>query len=257
VKAFTGVFDVFAGSMIRALSNSDLGHELIIGPWGHYGGYQLPYGVRQHQHAPGGKAWGPVALAWFDRWLKGAPEQPAPGSSKVYYFMSGENQWTTTPAWPPAGGTRELFLNSEDSTEGGAALTFDRPADSRSRTYTYDPADPVQTVGGATIELTGGGLSLARFDDSMANDGVHDQRRIEGRDDILLYTSPVLETSTPVPCPNSAQRTTSPSHTRRCSTAAVHLHASRLTSYQSATPSRHTCGPTARPGSPSSGIAGQ
>ncbi|MEV6987293.1 CocE/NonD family hydrolase [Sphaerisporangium sp. NPDC051017] len=193
VKAFTGVFDVFAGSMIRALSNSDLGHELIIGPWGHYGGYQLPYGVRQHQHAPGGKAWQAVALAWFDRWLKGVPEQSAPGSSKVYYFMSGENQWTTTPAWPPAGATRELFLSSEDSTEGGAALTFDRPVGSGSRTYTYDPSDPVQTVGGVTIELTGAGLSLARFDKSMANDGVHDQRRIEGRDDILLYTSPALE----------------------------------------------------------------
>lgn len=193
VKAFTGVFDMYAAGMARALSNSDLGHELIIGPWGHYGGYQQPYGVRQHRHAPGGKAWGPVALAWFDRWMKGTPEQPTSGSSKVYYFMSGENQWTTSPAWPPAGATRELFLNSgEDSAEGGAALTFDPPADSGSRTYTYDPSDPVQTVGGMTIELSGG-LSLGRFDDSMAVDGVQDQRRIEGRDDLVLYTSSVLE----------------------------------------------------------------
>jgi putative CocE/NonD family hydrolase len=194
VKAIAGFYDPFAISMARALSNPDLGHELIIGPWTHSGAYGFTNGIRLHQDAPGGEAvWGPAALAWFDQWMKGDASPPQPGSSKVNYFLSGENRWIESPTWPPVAATREMFLTSAGdaaSAPGGGALVFERPSQSGDRHYSYDPVDPVPTIGGTMIEFAS---RLARYDAAMPADGVHDQRRLESRPDVLVYTSPVLD----------------------------------------------------------------
>jgi predicted acyl esterase len=57
-------------------------------------------------------------------------------------------------------------------------LSTARPTGSDSRSYKYDPTDPVATVGGAELG---------------ANIGPRDQRSIEARPDVLLFTSDVLE----------------------------------------------------------------
>src|SRR3546814_16557316 len=58
------------------------------------------------------------------------------------------------------------------------APTGDEPEDR----YRYDPANPVQTIGGG--DCCNGGLVTA---------GAFDQRQIESRHDVLVYTSEPLE----------------------------------------------------------------
>jgi hypothetical protein len=57
-------------------------------------------------------------------------------------------------------------------------LSTERTAENGSRSYRYDPAKPVPTIGGAELG---------------ANIGPRDQRSVESRPDVLLFTSDALE----------------------------------------------------------------
>ena len=103
----------------------------------------------------------------------------------VRYFLMGANQWRTADSWPPAEATtQEWFLHSgghANSVRGNGELTLDVPAaDERPDTFLYDPARPVPTGGG--------NLLMA----AIRQAGPFDQRDIEQRDDVLVYTSAPL-----------------------------------------------------------------
>ncbi|MDF3312205.1 CocE/NonD family hydrolase [Rhodococcus sp. T2V] len=197
IKAVAGLYAPFVGSMANVWSaNPDIGHELIIGPWGHFGTVGAPTGVRNYLEAPAGgrKAWWSAMIAWFDQWMKDEPSPEGSRRSKLYYFLPGENRWAASYTWPPSGSDLDLFLNgasssamSSDSRVG--ALDFELAAESSSHTYIYDPANPAPTVGGVVIDIG----QLARFDSTLTADGPHDQRRLETREDVLIYDSPVLD----------------------------------------------------------------
>jgi uncharacterized protein len=220
IKAIGGIHDMFLNSMAHVFSGAPAGvaHELIIGPWAHFGIYGLSYGIKSHRAAPGGAAiWTLKAIQWFDSWMKdggvsagpsfleqmavrgGAPSPTAAmerqvggGASdeqrtpKVWYFLSGENRWAVSPSWPPEGQKLDLFLSSE-----GDGVRFEPSAQSGVREFTYDPADPVPTIGGAVIDLSAS-FNMT-FDVSLTSDGVQDQRRIESRPDVLVYRSAELK----------------------------------------------------------------
>ncbi len=95
----------------------------------------------------------------------------------------GENRWRDEREWPLA---RTRYTPYYFHSGGRAntrerrrhALRPSRPARSRPTTFVYDPDDPVPTRGGNTLILPM---------------GVQDQRPVEARDDVLVYTSePVL-----------------------------------------------------------------
>lgn len=121
--------------------------------------------------------------AWYDYSLKGLDngwEQRAP----VRVFVIGENVWRDEAAWPPAGAvTTSLYLGSTgtagDDLESGrldpAVPVLDQPADR----FVYDPRDPVPTWGGRH--------------GNHWNWGPSDQRGVEDRPDVLVYTSEALE----------------------------------------------------------------
>jgi hypothetical protein len=71
-----------------------------------------------------------------------------------------------------------------DGTLNAVAPAANEPADS----YTYDPLHPVPTAGGAMI---GGAAGIARQND------------IEGRNDVLVYTTPLLNQDVEVTGPIS------------------------------------------------------
>jgi uncharacterized protein len=192
VKAVAAMYDPFLPSMINVFSGgADLGHELIIGPWGHFGAYGQPSGLKDFKDAPGGsQVWTPSMHEWFNRWMKDDPS-PEPASSTVYYFLAGENRWAASPTWPPAGQALELFLTSVGDSaaqHGGGAVVFEQPAAAGSRNYRYDPADPVPTIGGVMVEFG----AATRFDRTLTADAAHDQRCLESRSDVLVYTSAEL-----------------------------------------------------------------
>ena len=130
--------------------------------------------------------------AFFDRWLKGDRQSFPATTPAVRYYNMGANRWNKATQWPPAGATvMRLYLRSGGRANGragdGRLDAAAPPASETADRFTYDPANPVQTIGGG--DCCNGGLVTA---------GAFDQRVIEARDDVLVYTSDALTQPTDV-----------------------------------------------------------
>ena len=157
--------------------------KLLIGPWAHLFPYTSPTST-----GTGDIDFGPAALIdlheiqlrWFDHWLKGA-DTGILDEPPVKIFVMGENRWRDENEWPLARTRYEpYYLHSggrANTASGDGTLDPRPPADEPTDHYVYDPRDPVPTRGGNTLIL------------AM---GVQDQRPVEGRDDVLIYTSETL-----------------------------------------------------------------
>ena len=159
------------------------GQRLIIGPWGHL----LPYNVPSSR-GTGDIDFGPAALIdlnetllrWFDYWLKdvdnGIIEEPP-----VTVFTLGANRWQKLADWPPPRMRQvPFFLHSEhgaNSLDGDGTLSTVPPSAEAVDQFVYDPDDPVPSLGGANLAI---------------DMGVQDQRPVEKRRDVLVYTSEPL-----------------------------------------------------------------
>jgi predicted acyl esterase len=162
--------------------------RLLIGPWGH--------GVAQEQdpdqplRLPGGLAYPAnskldwehdVWLPWFDHWLKGKQtaldDQPL-----VRYYLIGDvndpqapgNEWIETNQFPPESHATAYFAHVD-----GTLSTTASTAAAVSLKYEFDPKDPVPTVG--------------RYHWNIPVKGPYDQREVEGRPDVLVFTTATLE----------------------------------------------------------------
>jgi hypothetical protein len=123
---------------------------------------------------------------FFDRFLKNDRRAFPDRTPKVRFFAMGENEWKSADQWPPRQAREtKLYLSSEgkaNSLYGDGVLTFDAPAgDQTPDTFKYDPMAPVQTIGGG--DCCNGGTVIP---------GAFDQRQIETRHDVLVYTSEPL-----------------------------------------------------------------
>jgi putative CocE/NonD family hydrolase len=173
---------------------------LLIGPWTH-GNVNRAQGDLDFGFASSGALMDlridlmSQQLQFFDRWLKDAQNgldmQPA-----VKYFVMGANVWKTSDTWPPAGREpQEWYLHSQgraNSAAGDGVLSRERPSAESADSYVYDPAHPVPTIGGATLLP------------SILRPGPRDQRSIEQRQDVLVYTSAPLDQPLEVVGPVSA-----------------------------------------------------
>lgn len=131
-------------------------------------------------------------LRWYDHWLKdldtGITDEPP-----IKIFVMGRNEWRHEHEWPLAR-TRftPFFLHSDgraNSLAGDGSLSTEPPRGSEAADrFTYDPADPVPTLGGNNSTWT-----LMKFAADQIVPGPVDQRPIERRDDVLVYTSAPLE----------------------------------------------------------------
>ena len=174
------------------------GQHLLVGPWSHalYGDVigAVEYGPTAGFPAP---VMTDYQLAWFDERLRG---RDGGGRPVVTYFLMGANTWLEADTWPPPGGEeRRLHLRSggrANTAAGDGRLTHD-PADEHEEpdTFVYDPADPVPTGGGATLLP---GQMVSRWA------GSHDQRAVESREDVLVYTGEPLAEPLDVVGPVSA-----------------------------------------------------
>ncbi len=154
---------------------------LVIGPWLH--------GVNRTRKL-GERDYGPHAIIDLqglqDRWLGhvmlGAPD---PGLARVMYFLPVKNVWKTAAGWPvPETRFTAYYLaggGHANTLLGDGALST-REGAGRPDHFTYDPARPVPTVSSRTAGARGG---IAQ--------GSVDNRAVETRQDVLVYTSPALE----------------------------------------------------------------
>jgi putative CocE/NonD family hydrolase len=187
-----GWYDVFLDGTIRnfqgmrAAGHSD--QYLLIGPWTH-GSFDGVVGELDFGFAASAALMDMQSdlvsfhLNYFDRYLKGVANgfdrRPA-----VTYFTMGTNVWRTSDIWPPAGvQSRSWYLHSDGQANGvggNGTLSPAQPTQEPPDHYTYDPAHPVPTIGGATLLHP------------LLKAGPRDQRPIEARADLLVYTSEPL-----------------------------------------------------------------
>jgi putative CocE/NonD family hydrolase len=104
----------------------------------------------------------------------------------VRVFLMGANRWIEDREWPPAG-TRmtPFFLESRKyaNTLDGTGTLAAHPAHAQAPdTYVYDPRNPVPTRGGAVC-----------CNPKVFPWGPMDQRPVEKRQDVLVYTTPPLK----------------------------------------------------------------
>ncbi|EFH89848.1 CocE/NonD family hydrolase [Ktedonobacter racemifer] len=189
-----GWYDIFLGGTLenytgmKQRGGSALARQhqrLLIGPWSH-GGMTGVFPERTYGLMASGDAADLVGvqLRWYDHWLKGEDngvEQEKP----VKIFVMGLDQWREEEDWPlPDTQFRPYYLHSSghaNTAAGDGKLSTEAPAEEAEDVYLYDPRRPVPTVGGAILLSHG------------LDQGPRDQRSVEAREDVLCYSTPVLE----------------------------------------------------------------
>ena len=128
---------------------------------------------------------------WFDLWLKEKSNDFKETTPRVQYYTMGSNQWQSAETWPPEHTQMNTFyLNSEGSANsrfGDGKLTKDKAKQDHADQFTYDPMAPVPSYGG-NVCCTGNAIKGGAFD----------QKEMEARNDILIYSTDVLKKDTEV-----------------------------------------------------------
>ncbi len=146
-----------------------------MGPWAH--GPFTSEGIT-YPNSEGPDALG-TALRFFDHWARGV-DNGVPDDPPVQYYVMGDttdpgapgNHWRTADNWPPPAKLVGFYFHPE-----GKLIPEVKPTGEDKRSYRYDPRDPVPTIGGQNL---------------MISMGPMDQRPVEGREDVLLFTSEEL-----------------------------------------------------------------
>jgi len=198
-----GWYDNFAESDLDAFAALHKGHgkfddrhRIMIGPWAH--NMSTPFqGVNY-----GDDSSSPIRsyqIEWFDHWLKGAREEARPFSPEawhavraevdeapVHIFVMGVNRWRDEPDWPLARARNTPFYlasaGSANTLSGNGALQAKPERAGMTDQFIYDPRNPAPTRGGAVC-----------CDPKIFPWGPMDQRPVEKRKDVLVYTSAPLK----------------------------------------------------------------
>ncbi len=126
-----------------------------------------------------------VMLRWYDRILKGV-DNGVEREKPVKIFVMGKNVWREEDDWPlaRAQNSRYYFHSSgkANSLGGDGTLSSTLPQTEPPDHYLYDPADPVPNRGGSLC-----------CDAFHLPPGPVDQRPVEARADVLVYTTPACK----------------------------------------------------------------
>lgn len=182
-----GWFDVFCDGSLKTWQRLADRHaagegppqRMVVGPWTHVGIFQpttpeVDFGVTAN-----GAPLREEMLTWMRAVIDG--EEVEVGAR---LFIMGTNEWIDVAAWPPPSDPTTVWLHAttgSNSLAGDGVLRWDPPTTDHVDRFDYDPFDPVPTRGGCVL---GPILPWA---------GPVDQRPVEERDDVLVYTSEPLE----------------------------------------------------------------
>jgi hypothetical protein len=123
-----------------------------------------------------------LTYAFFDRFLKGENSERLAKQPKVQYYTMGLNKWQSSDTWPPAGAQPLTFFLSSgghaNTMDGDGVLASATPPSDTPDAFTYDPMNPVTSYGG-NVCCTGTAIQAGAFD----------QRKMETRRDVLVFTS--------------------------------------------------------------------
>jgi putative CocE/NonD family hydrolase len=160
VDMVTGWWDLFAAGQLSDLARlhaAGVPARITVGPWLHGEPGEIRAVLRSD-------------AAWLGHHLRGGP---APTGAPVRLFLQQAGTWLESDSWPPPE-SRPVVHH----LRAGGGLTEDAESvDVEPGRFTYDPADPTPTVGGPLLQPPG----------KQA-----DNRPVEQRDDVLVFTGPVL-----------------------------------------------------------------
>jgi putative CocE/NonD family hydrolase len=180
-----GWYDNFVQSDLEAYAarrKSSGISRILIGPWAH--NMSLPF----EDVSFGEDSTVPVRalqLEWFDQFLMGK-DSPLLSQPPVKIFVMGANKWREETAWPPEQARTKLFYlesgGKANSLSGDGSL-IDGPARKTvADQFVFDPYTPVPTRGGAVC-----------CNPKVFPWGPLDQRLVEQRKDVLVYSTPPLK----------------------------------------------------------------
>ena len=121
-----------------------------------------------------------IMTSWFNRWLRDQADEWKP-MPKVQVFLMGAGVWLAGDCWPlPQTEERFLYLTSTSgaNTLWGDGALLPEPGADAADVVIADPRNPVPSIGGG----------LATDSPVCA-----DQRMIECRNDVLVYSTAALE----------------------------------------------------------------
>jgi uncharacterized protein len=123
-----------------------------------------------------------LTYGWFDHFLKGEDNHVLENMPRVRYYTMGLNKWQSSDTWPPEGAQPMTFYlasaGKANTLSGDGVLAAAAPGSDTADSFTYDPMNPVPSYGG-NVCCTGNAVTGGAFD----------QRKMEARPDILVYTS--------------------------------------------------------------------
>ncbi len=194
---------------------------LLMGPWTH-GKYEISYSGDLDFGAEAQIHYLDLKLAWFDFFLKGLRTQVADWSPvRIFTMGSGDGRrfidgspgeaadfpgrighggfWRNLEDWPVPG-TRftPYYLHA------GGALSAEKPAGKEipPTRYTFDPRDPVPTIGGgiSAVDIV---MKPGAFDQRGRSDflGCRDSLPLNARQDVLTFQTSPLESETEITGP--------------------------------------------------------
>lgn len=182
-----GWYDIQLEGGLSAFSNLQAHHhnqKLFVGPWGHWtwghrdvGDLQFPINAYMND-----VEFRDIDLAWYDYWLHDSANGIT--EPKVTFYLMGDcdtqdttlwNFWVEADTWPLPEIQHINYYVREDGL-----LDTTPPTATAIDTFLYDPGDPCPSYGGKESWYLGHGC------------GPIDNQPIEGRPDVLLFSTPVL-----------------------------------------------------------------
>jgi uncharacterized protein len=204
VLSIAAWYDIFQGGSLRnyvgikAHGGSEAarkGQHLYVTIGGHAGGGRK---IGEVDFGPAAAEFDEdeITLKWYDYLFKGVQNEFAGKPVKI--FVMGSNQWREEDDWPLARAQNaKYFLHSTksaNSLRGEGSLSTASPRSESPDHYVYDPSNPVPTMGGPLC-----------CDSQHLAPGPRDQRPVEARDDVLVYTTPAFTQDTEVTGPVSLE----------------------------------------------------
>jgi putative CocE/NonD family hydrolase len=177
VLLMAGWYDPFLPTQLRDFTTLrreadpavGLRSRLVIGPWTHADPVRFPDGAVAGDYRPASLA---PSVPWFDHHLLGQPLDRSL-QAPVRIFVMGENRWRDEQEWPLARASYVPYYLGSDGTLSASSA----PVSQATRSFVYDPRDPVPSRGGAMLGPRAG-IAL--------------QNGVEARPDVLSYSTDVL-----------------------------------------------------------------
>ena len=143
-------------------------------------------------------------VEWFDYWLLDKGDGLA-NLPPYLYYMIGEKIWLSASDWPPIDSRIERWYTSRVTRANGrgsdGVLARKNIAQITNDEYRYDPLNPAPSIGGPVC-CTG---------NANERTGPVDQAAVEGRDDVLVYSTAPLAAPLRIAGPLHAKLTISSS----------------------------------------------